>query len=69
MKGATGAAAEFPRIRYTRDEAALQLSVSLRRLDYLRKNGEIIGRLDGKKVYFDHSELESYARSCPAEGG
>lgn len=57
------------RIRYTRTEAAHALSISVRKLDYLREQGEIIARRDGKQVYFDHSELESYAKSRPAEVG
>ena len=56
------------RIRYTRAEAAQQLSLSLRQLDYLRSAGKLIGRVDGKFIYFDHDELVSYAKSCPAEG-
>jgi hypothetical protein len=56
------------RIRYTKAEAAEQLSISVRSLDRLRERGEIIARVDGGRIYFDHSELESYAKSCPAEG-
>lgn len=56
------------RIRYTKTEAAEQLSISVRSLDRLRERGEIIARVDGGRIYFDHSELESYAKSCPAEG-
>ncbi|MFE7799070.1 helix-turn-helix domain-containing protein [Nocardia sp. NPDC057440] len=56
------------RIRYTKAEAAQQLSISARSLDRLREQGRIIARVDGGRVYFDHSELVSYAKSCPAEG-
>lgn len=56
------------RIRYSKAEAAEQLSISVRALDRLREQGEIIARVDGGRVYFDHDELTSYARSCPAEG-
>ncbi|MBF6515577.1 helix-turn-helix domain-containing protein [Nocardia cyriacigeorgica] len=56
------------RIRYTKAEAAEQLSISVRALDRLRERGEIIARVDGGRIYIDHSELESYAKSCPAEG-
>jgi hypothetical protein len=56
------------RIRYTKAEAAEQLSISVRSLDRLRERGEIIARVDGGRIYFDHTELESYAKSCPAEG-
>jgi len=57
-----------PRIRYSRTEAAQQLSIGLRKLDYLRAQGKIIGRVDGGQVFFDHDELVSYAKSCPPEG-
>lgn len=56
------------RIRYTKSEAAQLLSISERALDRLREAGKIIGRLDGRNVYFDHDELVSYAKSRPAEG-
>ncbi|NEW42769.1 helix-turn-helix domain-containing protein [Nocardia cyriacigeorgica] len=56
------------RIRYTKAEAAEQLSISVRSLDRLRERGEIVARVDGGRIYFDHTELESYAKSCPAEG-
>ncbi len=56
------------RIRYTRSEAAQMLSISLRKLDYLRTAGKIIGRLDNGHVFFDDDELRSYAKSCPPEG-
>ncbi|MEU9516824.1 helix-turn-helix domain-containing protein [Micromonospora sp. NPDC048169] len=56
------------RIRYTKAEAAEQLSISIRALDRLRERGEITARVDGGRIYFDHAELESYARSRPSEG-
>ncbi|WP_405490366.1 helix-turn-helix domain-containing protein [Nocardia sp. NBC_00511] len=56
------------RIRYTKADAAQMLSISVRKLDYLRAEGKIVGRLDGGHIFFDHDELESYAKSCPAEG-
>ncbi|WP_029931032.1 DNA-binding protein [Nocardia otitidiscaviarum] len=56
------------RIRYTRAEAAHMLSISLRQLDTLRERRAIIGRRDGKQVFFDHDELLSYAKSCTPEG-
>lgn len=55
-------------IRYTKAQAAEKLGISVRKLDELRTDGKIIGRLDGARVYFDRSELVSYAKSCPAEG-
>ncbi|WP_280439785.1 helix-turn-helix domain-containing protein [Nocardia cyriacigeorgica] len=62
------AATDMPRIRYTRSEAARALSISERTLDRLREAGKIIGRVDGGRIFFDHSELVSYAKSCPPEG-
>ena len=56
------------RIRYTKAEAAEQLSISERTLDRLRAAGDIVARLDRGRIYFDHSELESYAKNCPSEG-
>lgn len=56
------------RIRYTKFEAAEQLSISVRKLDYLRAEGKLIGRVDGGRVFFDEDELRSYAKSCPPEG-
>ncbi|NEW33787.1 helix-turn-helix domain-containing protein [Nocardia cyriacigeorgica] len=55
------------RIRYTKAEAAYQLSISVRTIDRLREEGKLIGRRDGSRIYFDHSELVSYAKSCPVE--
>lgn len=63
----TGTAAKT-RIRYTQSEAAQMLSISVRKLQYLRTEGKICGRIDGGHVYFDHDELWSYAKSCPPEG-
>lgn len=56
------------RIRYTKAEAAHVLSISQSTLDRLRAEGKIIARRDGGRVFFDHAELESYAKSCPPEG-
>lgn len=56
------------RIRYTKSDAAQMLSISTRKLDYLRAEGKIIGRIDGGRVFFDHDELVSYAKSCAPEG-
>lgn len=56
------------RIRYTKAEAAHVLSISQSTLDRLRADGKIIGRRDGGRVFFDHDELQSYAKSCPPEG-
>jgi hypothetical protein len=56
------------RIRYTKAEAAQQLSISERTLDRIRERGDIIARVDGGRIFFDHNELVSYANSRPAEG-
>lgn len=64
----TAQAAAKTRIRYPKAEAAEQLGISVRTLDKLRADGKIIGRIDGGRVFFDRTELESYARSCPPEG-
>ncbi len=56
------------RIRYSKAEAAEQLSISVRTLDKLRERGELIGRQDGGRIFFDRSELESYAKSRPPVG-
>ena len=58
----------IPRIRYTKAEAARALSISPRSLDRLRELGKITARIDGGRVFFDHAELVSYAKSCPSEG-
>ncbi|WP_159850233.1 helix-turn-helix domain-containing protein [Nocardia sp. CY41] len=59
--------AERRRIRYGKGEAAQMLSISPRQLDRLRERGAIIARIDGGRVFFDHDELVSYAKSQPAE--
>ncbi|SNY84326.1 Helix-turn-helix domain-containing protein [Nocardia amikacinitolerans] len=56
-----------PRIRYGKAEAAALLAISPRQLDRLRERGEIIARVDGGRVFFDHDELESYAKTRPVE--
>ncbi|MGW3545858.1 helix-turn-helix domain-containing protein [Nocardia niigatensis] len=55
------------RIRYSKTEAAQMLSISVRTFDRLRAAGKIIGRQDGGRVFFDHDELVSYAKSCEPE--
>ncbi|WP_353853560.1 MULTISPECIES: helix-turn-helix domain-containing protein [Nocardia] len=74
LRAADGPAVSAPivspcvRIRYSRLEAAAQLSISVSTLDRLRRTGRLIARTDGGRVFFDSAELESYAKSCPAEG-
>lgn len=50
-----------PRLLYDRKEAARQLSISIRSLDYLIANKILTTRLKGKKVLIPHSELVRYA--------
>lgn len=64
----TAFAPDRVRIRYSKEDAAQMLSISTRTFDRLRASGQIIGRRDGGRVFFDHAELESYAQSRPAEG-
>lgn len=52
------------RIRYGKREAAETLCISVRQLERLMADGSLIGRRDGGRVFFDHDELVSYARSC-----
>lgn len=59
--------ATVTRIRYPKAEAARQLGISPRQIDRLRQQGAIIARIDGGRIFFDHDELLSYARSRPAE--
>lgn len=51
-----------PRLLYDRAEAARQLSISIRSLDYLIAGKELATRRIGKKVLVPHAELVRYAR-------
>jgi excisionase family DNA binding protein len=51
-----------PRLLYDRKEAARQLSVSMRSLDYLIANKQLSFRRIGKKVLVPHAELVRFAR-------
>lgn len=62
------APSEAMRIRYSREGAAEQLSISKSQVDRLRAAGKLVGRVDGGRVFFDRDELVSYAKSCPCEG-
>lgn len=64
MKKLTSIELTPERIRYTKEDAARQLSISVRQLERIRLAGKIIGRQDGGRVFFDHDELRSYALSC-----
>ncbi len=56
-------AGEEERILYDRKAAALQLSISVRSLDYLIAGKRIGTRRIGKKVLIPRSELTRFARS------
>jgi excisionase family DNA binding protein len=50
-----------PRLLYDRREAARQLSISVRSLDYLIGRKELSTRRLGKKVLIPHAELVRFA--------
>jgi hypothetical protein len=50
------------RMLYDRKEAARQLSISIRSLDYIIGNREIAVRRIGKKVLIPYGELVRYAK-------
>ena len=51
-----------PRLLYDRKEAARQLSISIRALDYLVANKRLGTRRIGKKVLVPHGELVRFSR-------
>ena len=58
-----GAADEAPpRMLYSRKEAAYQLCISERALDYLVSKKEIAVRRMGKKILIPHAELVKFSR-------
>jgi hypothetical protein len=52
---------EGPRMLYDRKEAARQISVSIRSLDYLIAGKKLETRRIGKKVLVTHASLKRYA--------
>ncbi len=52
-----------PRLLYDRKEAARQLSISTRALDYLIAKKELGTRRLGRKVMVSHGELVRFARA------
>ena len=50
-----------PRLLYDRKEAARQLSISVRSLDYLIAGKQLVTRRIGKKVLISHRELVRFA--------
>ncbi len=51
-----------PRMLYSRTEAAYQLCISARALDYLISKKELAVRRIGKKILVPHGELVRFAR-------
>lgn len=51
------------RLLYSRRDAAYQLSISVRSLDYLIATREIAVRRNGKRILIPHGELVRYARA------
>ncbi len=54
---------EEPRLLYGRKEAARQLSISVRMLDYLIANKELLTRRIRGRVLIAHGELVRFARA------
>ena len=52
----------FQKILYSRREAAQVLSLSLRCIDYLIENGELLARRIGRRVLIERAELERFAQ-------
>lgn len=52
-----------PRLLYDREQAARQLSISVRSLDYLIANRKLDTRRIGKKVLIPYTELKRFAQS------
>jgi len=50
------------KLRFTREEAAHLLSMSVRSLDYRVSNQEIEVKRDGKRVYITDAALRRYAQ-------
>lgn len=51
------------RLLYDRKEAARQLSISVRSLDYLIAGGQLETRRIGKKVLIPHGSLSRFAQA------
>lgn len=51
-----------PRLLYSRTEAAYQLCISARAVDYLISKKELAVRRMGKKILIPYSELVKFAR-------
>lgn len=53
----------MPRLLYDRKTAAIQLSISVRALDYLIAQGKFNTRRIGKKVLIPHADLVRFAKA------
>lgn len=53
----------LPRLLYNREEAARQLSISVRSLDYLVANKELSTRRLGTRKLIPHGELVRFSKS------
>jgi integrase len=58
---------DTPRLLYDRKEAARQLSLSVRSLDYLVANKKLEFRRIGKKVLITHASLVRFSQANPAK--
>jgi excisionase family DNA binding protein len=58
---------DTPRLLYDRKEAARQLSLSVRSLDYLVANKKLEFRRIGKKVLITHARLVRFSQANPAK--
>jgi excisionase family DNA binding protein len=52
----------YPKLAYSRDEAANLLSVSVRTIDNLVSNGELKARRTGKRVLITHDAVVQFIR-------
>ena len=59
---AHGAAMPFPKLMYSKREAAEMLSISIRTLDYLITNNRITIRRIGKRILIQHQELVRFSK-------
>jgi len=58
---------EATRMRYGRKEAAWQLSISIRSIDYLIARKLLDTRKDGKRIFITHASLARYAATSHYE--
>lgn len=58
-----GTTTQVQRILYDRKSAAVQLSISVRSLDYLIAQGKFNTRRIGKKILIPHADLVRFAKA------